>query len=265
MRFTSVGKITLHYALDGRKDGMPLVFIHSLGTELRIWDGVVPHFAEAFRLIRYDLRGHGMSDSPSGPYSIQDHAIDLMGLLAALQVESAILVGISVGGMIAMSFAASYPEQVKAVVLCDTGPTIGTVPLWNERIAAVWQSGMDSIGDAILARWLTPAYAAHHPAEYCGYHNMFIRTPVTGYIATCEAIRDADLSDTVRQIKTKTLVLCGSDDKVTPPELGRSLAEMLPDARFALIDNAAHLPCIEQGDATVSLIKAFFEEFGYVG
>lgn len=263
MLFAKLGNIVLHYTLEGRVDGLPLVFIHSLGTELRIWDSVVSHFARDFKIVRYDLRGHGLSDSPPGPYSIRDHVNDLAGLLAYVQVEAAIPVGISVGGMIAIAYAAARPERIKALVLCDTGPTIGTAASWNERIETLRQNGMDSMADAILARWVTPSFSKRCPADYRGYYNMLTRTSVIGYTSTCETLRDTDLTEIAQSLKTKTLVLCGSEDISTPPALGRALAESLADARFSLVENAAHLPCIEQSSMVADLIRQFLQETGY--
>ncbi len=260
MQFATVGSITLHYSQEGRKGGPALVFIHSIGTDLRIWDEVLPHFSDDFNLIRYDLRGHGLSDAPPAPYSMGDHADDLASLTRYLQVEAAIVIGISVGGLVAMAFAAAHPEHVKALILCDTAAKIGTASMWNERIATLQHKGMDSAGEAILARWFAPTYISQHAAEYHGYYNMFTRNSLTGYTATCAAIRDADMTEIVRSITAKTLVLCGAEDKSTPPDQGRALAELLPSARFAVVENAGHLPCIEQSDGFVSLIKPFCQE-----
>lgn len=257
MHFANIGSLTIHYAIDGSADDSPLVFVHSLGTDLRLWDTLIPHFAADFKIIRYDLRGHGLSDCPPASYSIQNHADDLTNLLDKLQIDSTVLVGMSVGGMIAMSFAAAYPQRVEKLVLADTNTTIGTTAMWNERIQTLRQNGMESLAEPILARWFVPAFAQQQPALYRGYYNMLTRTPVTGYTATCEAIRDADLSDTLPNIKTPTLVLCGSEDVSTPPNVVRALASKLPDGKFELVENAGHLPCIEQGDTVASLIKDF--------
>jgi len=263
-KFVSIEGITIHYSLDGLQEGIPLVFINSLGTDLRLWDKLVPHFAEKFRVIRYDKRGHGLSDAPPGPYSIRDHANDLSGLLAHLQIHQPILIGISVGGMIALDYAASQPNNVRALVLCDTGAKIGSIEMWNARITSVRNNGMASIGEEVLARWLTPNFIEQHPADYRGYLNMLTRTSVIGYAATCEALRDADLTDIVRTIPTKSLVLCGSEDVATPPSLGRELAEALTDARFELIEQAGHLPPLEQPEAMAVKINQFLQENRYV-
>jgi 3-oxoadipate enol-lactonase len=257
MEFTTVNNVTLQYACEGVSEGPPLVFINSLGTDLRIWDRVVSHFSDSYRVIRYDKRGHGLSDCPPAPYTIRDHATDLAGLLDQLELPQAILVGISVGGMIALDFAAIWPERVQSLVLCDTAPKIGTAVLWNERITNLRQHGMGAMRDVILSRWFSDAFARQDPAAFSGYANMLTRMPVEGYTGTCEAIRDADLTDAARTITTPTLVLYGTEDLSTPPALVQGLCELIPHAHCQEIPNAAHLPCIEQPDIMAQHIAQF--------
>jgi 3-oxoadipate enol-lactonase len=257
MEFTTVNNVTLHYACEGASEGPPLVFINSLGTDLRIWDRVVPHFSDSYRIIRYDKRGHGLSDCPPAPYSIRDHATDLAGLLDQLEAPQAILVGISVGGMIALDFAATWAERVLSLVLCDTAPKIGSAVLWNERITNLRQNGMDAMRDTILPRWFADAFVMQEPAAYRGYANMLTRMPVEGYTGTCAAIRDADLTDAARSITIPTLVLCGAEDLATPPALVQRLCELIPHAQYQKIPDAAHLPCIEQPDIIAQHIAQF--------
>lgn len=257
MDFTVGNGITLHFKHEGTREGFPMVFINALGTDLRIWDGIVPHFVDRYQVIRYDKRGHGLSDCPPAPYSIRDHATDLSELLDRLGISRAILVGISVGGMIALDYAATWPERVHALVLCDTAPQIGTAAMWNERINTLRELGMDSMGDAILSRWFAPSFAAKSPASYRGYYNMLTRTPVEGYTGTCEAIRDADLTSAARTIAARALVLCGAEDISTPPDLAIGLVELMPNATFQEIPGAAHLSCIEKPDAVAGHIKRF--------
>jgi len=257
MEFTTVNDVTLQYTLEGTPEGPPLVFINSLGTDLRIWDGVVPHFGDRYRIIRYDKRGHGLSDCPPAPYSIRDHATDLAALLDQLDVTRAILVGISVGGMIAQDFAAAWPERVQSLVLCDTAAKIGTADMWNERINALRQHGMNALLDAILPRWFVPTFAERAPAVHRGYANMLTRTPLEGYIGTCAAIRDADLTEATRTITASTLVLCGAEDMATTAQLVRGLVDLIPHAEYKEIPDAGHLPCIEQPDVMADYIAHF--------
>ncbi len=251
-----VNNLMLH-TLESYQGAFPLIFINSLGTNLGIWDSVVSKLDQRLRVIRYDKRGHGLSDCPTGPYTIRDHADDLGALLDSLDIEKAVLVGISVGGMIALDFAAHHPDRVRALVLCDTGATIGNATTWNERIDTLTRHGMAYLAESIAARWVTPAFQKSKPAMWHGCLNLLARTPLAGYIATCEAIRDADLSDAARAITAPTLVLCGDSDVSTPPDSGRALAALIPGARFELIAGAAHLPCLEQPDLLAQQINDF--------
>jgi len=257
MNFTNQNGITLHYAHEGTQNGNHLVFINALGTDLRIWDEVVPHFAARQLVIRFDKRGHGLSDCPPAPYSIRDNTNDLLNLLDHLDVAQAVLVGISVGGLIAIDFAAAWPERVHSLVLCDTAPKIGTPEMWDERINALREQGLASMGDAILARWFAPSFRTQSPAVYRGYLNMLTRNPLEGYIGTCQAIRDADLTAAAKKISVRTLILCGANDISTPPETARKMVELIPDAIFHEIPDAAHLSCIEEPDAVATQIERF--------
>ena len=257
MNFMIGNGLTTHYTLEGTGEGIPLVFINALGTDLRIWDGVVPHLTDRHPVIRFDKRGHGLSDCPPAPYSIHDFSTDLLGLLDQLELSQAILVGISVGGMIALDFAGGWPERVHSMALCDTAPVIGTADLWNDRIKKLREHGMGSMAEAILARWFTPSFKEKSPAVYQGYYNMLTRMPVEGYTGTCEALRDADLTEAARTIKAHTLILCGTEDVSTPPDLVRGLAELMPNADFREIPGAGHSTCIEQPDLVAEQIERF--------
>jgi 3-oxoadipate enol-lactonase len=257
LNFTTGNGITIHYAFDGPRGEIPLVFVNALGTDLRIWDGVVQHFVNRYPLVRYDKRGHGLSDSPPAPYSIRDFSTDLLRLLEHLDLSKVILLGISVGGMIALDFAASWPERVHSMVLCDTAPVIGTAVLWNDRIDKLRQNGMPSMAEAILARWFAPTFKQRSPAAYQGFYNMLTRMPVEGYTGTCEAIRDADLTEVTRTIGARSLILCGTEDVSTPPDLVRGLVELMPHAEFQEIPGAGHSTCIEQPDAVAKQIERF--------
>ena len=276
MRFARVKDVVLHYRIDGPGPAPTLVFANSLGTDFRIWDGLLDHLGRRFRAIRYDKRGHGLSDNgpdsgsdsgpdsgPDGaaaPCSIADHVGDLAGLLEHLGVERAVVVGLSIGGMIAQGLAAARPDLVRALVLCDTGHRIGSPGLWEERMAAIRSGGIEALAEPILERWFSARYRAERPDELAGWRNMLVRTPRAGYLGSCAAIRDADLGDAARGLAVPTLCLCGSEDAATPPGVVRALAERIPGARFALIEGAAHLPCIEAPETLARLMLSFVEE-----
>ena len=152
-------EVVLRYALEGPEDAPVMVFVNSLGTDLRVWDRVVAQLAGRFRFLRYDKRGHGLSETTPAPYLMDDHIGDLIGLLDALGIGEAIVVGVSVGGMIAQGLAARRPKRVRGLVLCDTAHRIGPEEMWDQRIRAIQEGGIEALVDAILERWFTTASA----------------------------------------------------------------------------------------------------------
>jgi len=260
MMFLKTHGIVHHYVSEGSKDKPVLVFANSLGSDLRIWDGVVTHLAGDFRMIRYDKRGHGLSDVPAPPYSLDDFVLDLVGLLDALEIKEATVCGLSVGGVIAQGLAISWPDRVRALVLCDTGMKIGSFASWEERIATVKESGLTKLVGPSMERWFTSAFREHRSVEMQGYANMLLRIPRDGYLGACYALRDADLTQETPKINKPTLVLCGDQDIATPPDLGLELARAIPGARLSLINEAGHLTCIEQPEAMAHQMMEFFRQ-----
>jgi len=258
--FSKAHGIVQHFVSQGSKDRPVLVFANSLGSDLRIWDGVVTHLAGDFRIIRYDKRGHGLSDVPAPPYSLDDFVLDLVGLLDALEIKEATVCGLSVGGVIAQGLAIHYPDRVRGLVLCDTGMRIGSFASWQERIATVKESGLTKLVGPSMERWFTSAFREDRSVEMRGYANMLLRIPANGYLGACYALRDADLTHETPKINQPTLVLCGDQDIATPPELGRELAQAIPGARFSLINEAGHLACIEQPEAMAHQMMEFFRQ-----
>ncbi|MEZ5810123.1 MAG: 3-oxoadipate enol-lactonase [Rhizobiaceae bacterium] len=257
MAFARVNGVVLHYEDRGGADRPVIVFSNSLGTDFRIWDEVVARLGHAFRVIRYDKRGHGLSEAPPQPYAMTDHVGDLAALLDHLDVRRAAIVGLSVGGMIAQGIAALRPDLVSALVLCDTSHRIGTEELWNARIEAVNGDGIASIADAIMERWFTPEYRSPDNPDYVGYLAMLTRTTVDGYAGTSAAIRDADLTESSRALSLPVLCIVGDQDGATTPDVVRSTAALIDGAGFEIVENAGHLPCIEQPARTAELISGF--------
>ena len=260
MQFARINDVTIHYQIIGGPGDKPvLVFANSLGTDFRIWRDVIVRLAGDFAIVLYDKRGHGLSDLGQMPYSIEDHATDLAGLLDFLSVKNAIICGLSVGGLVAQSLYQRRPDLVRALILCDTAHKIGTAESWNARIAAVEAEGIESIVDAIMERWFTPAFRHPENIAYAGYCNMLIRQPVEGYAATCAALRDADLTEAAARIAVPTICIVGDQDGSTPPELVLSTAKLIPNARYEVIKDAGHIPCVEQPEALTEVIRAFID------
>jgi 3-oxoadipate enol-lactonase len=263
MRAISVNGTVLHAIESGPAGGPALVFSNSLGTDLRIWDGVLPYLPPGLRIVRYDKRGHGLSDCPRKPWGMGDHVADLAGVMDALGIKDATLCGLSVGGMIAQGLAAERPDLVGALILCDTGAKIGSPEMWDGRIAALEAGGIAGLADVILERWFTKAFRATDPA-FPLWRNMLTRTALAGYIGTCAAIRDTDLIESTSLLRLPCLAVCGAEDGATPPDLVRETAGLIPGSRFELIRNAGHLPCIEQPAVLGRLISGFLKEIGDV-
>lgn len=261
MQFVHINDIVIHYDIQRAGDGKPvIVFINSLGTDSRIWHHELPKLAEDYTILTYDKRGHGLSGLGNPPYSIADHAADLSGLLDHLQLSQVIVCGLSVGGLIAQSLYATRPDLVKALIFSDTAHKIGTAESWAARIAAVEQNGIGSILDAIMERWFTAPFRKPDNAAYQAYCNMLVRQPTSGYSGTCAAIRDADFTEAAKRIAVPVLCIVGREDGSTPPELVRSFADLIPGARYEIIEGAAHIPCVEAPAAHAALIRGFIEQ-----
>lgn len=261
MRTIKVNGLTLHVQSDGAPGGPTLVFSNSLGTDFRIWDPLLPYLPDGLRVIRYDKRGHGLSDLPDTAWTMEDNVTDLAGILDELEVQRAVICGLSVGGMIAQGLAASRPDLVQALILCDTGAKIGDPELWNGRIATVRSQGLEAMADGVMERWFTPGFRSGDPG-FPIWRSMLSRTPAEGYAGMSAAIRDADLIEQTSQLRLPCLGICGDKDGATPPDLVRETTALIPGSRFELIRNAGHIPCVEQPEALGALISGFLAEVG---
>ena len=256
------------HILSGGNEGASLIFVNSLGADLRSWDMVFEMVEEdpdlgKHPLLRYDQRGHGRSESTQPPYSIVQLSEDLSSLIDTLGFEKVAVIGVSVGGMIAMHYTAMNPERVEALIVCDTAPRIGTSDGWNERIDTLRQHGMTFLADAILARWFAPEFSRKHPATYARSLEMLAQTSVDGYAGVCEAIRDADLTDFTGRITAPTLVICGEHDVATTPAMCRQLADSIAGAQFELISDAAHLPMVEQPVRFFEIVRLWLTDSAF--
>jgi 3-oxoadipate enol-lactonase len=260
MPFTSVDGRTVHYDITGPAEAPPVVFANSLGTNFHLWDPQLPALASWYRVIRYDMRGHGLSATGSRrEYTIAELADDLTGLLDALDVERASVVGLSIGGVVAQRFAAQYPARIERLVLCATGNRIGTTASWTERMEIVERDGMAPLVEATLGRWFTPRMHRERPAVVDGFRQMLSRTPATGYVGCCAALRYADQTADDARIAAPTLVIAGADDVVTTPEMGTALRDAIPSAELVVIPGAKHLLNVECPDEVAGLVQAFLE------
>jgi 3-oxoadipate enol-lactonase len=244
----------LHYELSGPSEAPVVALSCSLGTDLSMWDPQVPALSEHFRVLRYDLRGHGGSPALPGPYEIADLGDDLLTLLDRLQIERASLCGVSIGGMTSMWTAAHAPERVERLVACCTSAYIDPEGTYRERAALVRGSGLEPFADGALGRWFTPEFRRAQPELMERMRAILVASTREGYAGCCEALADMDLRDELPAIGAPTLVISGAEDPSTPPEHGRLIAERVPAARFEVVPHGAHLASIEQSERVTELI-----------
>lgn len=248
----------LHYRDDGPPAGRPVLLLNSLGADLRVWDPLLPHLTADLRIIRHDKRGHGLSDAPQGPYTIAELSADAAALLDHLGLRDVVVVGLSIGGLIAQHLATTRPDLVAALVIMDSAAKIGTPEMWQDRIKTVTTDGLEAMAPAILTRWFAPEFHRTRPAELALWRNMLCRTTVAGYAGCCAAIAVADLTATTRALTCPALVMVGSADGATPPDLVQATAALM-GAPCHVIDGAGHLPCVEAPEQVARLINGFLD------
>lgn len=262
MKIARLDGIDLHYREDGDPDGPPVVFSNSLGTDLRLWDHVVALLPKSLRLIRYDKRGHGLSECPPAPYSMGSLVADAEKLMEHLEVRDAVFVGLSVGGLIAQGIAAKRPDLVRAMVISNTGAKIGTRDMWADRIAAVREGGTRALADATMERWFSAAF--RETSEFIAWRNLFERQISEGYIGCSAAISGTDMITPTSGLTLPTLAIAGSEDGATPPDLVRETADLVLGSRFHLVRGAGHLPCVEKPGEYAEVLTGFLRDIGHV-
>lgn len=263
MNIAQLGDVSLHYRIDGDPDGAPLVLANSLGTDLRLWDPILPYLPNGLRIIRYDKRGHGLSSQPPAPYSMGALVRDAEQLLDYLNVRDCVFVGLSIGGMIAQGLAVKRMDQIRAMVLSNTAAKIGTPALWQDRMAAARTGGIEALADATMERWFSRAFRA--TPEMTLWRNMMTRQPLDGYLGCCAAISGTDFYTPTSGLRLPTLGIAGSEDGSTPPDLVRETVDLIPGSQFELIRKAGHLPCVEQPETYAALLTDFMTRIGHIG
>ncbi|MFV2033621.1 MAG: 3-oxoadipate enol-lactonase, partial [Halocynthiibacter sp.] len=242
MKSIVVDDLNLHVQECGDPAGQPVVFANSLGTDMRVWDKVLARLPRDLRIIRFDKRGHGLSDVSPAPYTMDMLATDTAAILDHLSVKGAVFVGLSIGGMIGLRLSTMRPDLVSALLLMDSAAKIGTTEMWRDRITALETGGIANLSAPILERWFTPAFHRQHPEELAMWRNMLERTSPEGYIGCCAAIAAADLTQDTAKLSLPFLALAGAQDGATPPDLVRATAALVlgagAGANFHQIDGA---------------------------
>lgn len=247
--------IDLSFRWDGPATGRTLVLSHALGLSMAMWQPQVERLSSAFRILRYDHRGHGASSVPPGPYTIENLGRDLLHLLDSEGLDKVSFCGLSLGGMVGIWFGANAPERVDRLVLCCTTARMLQPQDYRARAERVRQEGLAPIADAVISRWFRPAFISEKPETVASTRQLFLSTEVEGYAATCEALAVMDQRSVLNRIVAPTLVVAGAQDQPTPPEQGREIAAAIQGARLAVVENAAHLANLEQPEQLAELIR----------
>jgi len=257
MSFISCNGHVIHYSYLNNDSDKTFLFINSLGTDFRIWEEVADDLKPFANVLLYDKRGHGLSDIAQAKNGLSDYAEDAGCLLETLSVKNCFVVGISVGGMVAPILAHRHPELIKKLVLCGAANKIGTAETWNDRIGQIRSNGLKAITEPLMIRWFSPSFHSNFPERVAGYKNMVERCDVEGYIQTCEAIRDEDITGIAKSLKIPTLCIVGSEDQSVSPDKVRTLAQLIRDSKFEIIDGSCHMTCIDNKKIFTRLITDF--------
>jgi 3-oxoadipate enol-lactonase len=254
-----------NYRLEGHAGAPVVTLTHPLGVTLALWDDHVAALTKRFRVLRYDVRGHGGSEIPPGPYTLEQMSGDLFELLDSLGIEETHFVGVSMGGLIGMTAALTRPSRIKSLVLCDTtacyGP--GVRPMWGDRIRVAESEGMTAaLVDRTMAIWFTEAFRARHPAAVERITAMLRKGDPRGYAAAIRAIGFVDLSERIGAIHCPVLVVVGEQDPGTPPAMARVIHEGIAGSELLILPGAMHCAVVEDSDRFLHALLDFLPAGG---
>ncbi len=247
------------YEVAGPERAPALLFINSIGTTRALWDAQVPALSGAWRVIRYDARGHGRSSAPAGDYTVAQLGRDALAVLDAAGAPAAHVCGISLGGITALWLGLHAPERVASLTLANTAARIGSVEMWSERIALVKGPGMAAVADRAMTTWFTPDFHTREPATVARFRAMVAGCPPAGYLGCCGALRDADLRDDVAALRTPVLAVAGARDVATPPAGVEFIRDRAAGARLVSFD-VAHLSNVEAASGFTGALSAFLAD-----
>jgi 3-oxoadipate enol-lactonase len=248
-----------HYRLEGDRTRPVLVLLHPIGSDLSLWDKVVPELTQRFCVLRYDLRGHGASGAPTGPYSLDMLVADLAHVIQSLRIASVHLCGISLGGMVACAYAAAYPAQVRSLVVTSTAVKLAPPPGgWDARAQAVLRDGMSPFLEGMLQRMVSEAHRRIGDPAVGTLATVFETTKPGGYASACAVLRDVDLAPLLPSIQASTLILTAEDDALVRQEAAVAMAALLPRSEHRVM-KGGHFPPLEQPAAFLDEIRRWCE------
>jgi 3-oxoadipate enol-lactonase / 4-carboxymuconolactone decarboxylase len=249
----------IHYKIDGTPNSPVLIFSNSLGSEMMMWDALIPSLLPYFRVLRYDTRGHGNSPDfdKNQSHSIETLGQDVIQLMDDLGIETACFCGLSMGGLIGQWLGINHGHRFKKLILSNTASKIGNDERWNGRIETIQKYGMEAIVDDTMERWFKPQFVLENSDIVARNKAMFLRSNIQGYSHCCEAIRDVDFSRKLEEITVETLVIAGDEDPVTNLAHAKFLQQNIPNARLEILQ-ARHLSATELPIEYAQILIDFF-------
>lgn len=243
--------IDINYELTGREGAPVVILSHSLSSSMVMWNPQLGSLEPHFKVLRYDMRGHGRSEAPDGAYTLELLAEDAVALLDALDIDAVNFVGLSIGGMIGQAFALNHGDRLESLVLCDTSAVMPAEaqPILQQRIALARQNGMADQVDGTLERWFTPQYLKANPPEVEMIRQQIKATPLAGYIGCSEALRGLNYMERLSEITLPTLIVVGEEDPGTPVAASEAIHERIAGSQLVILPSARHLCNIEQAEA----------------
>ncbi|MBU3623895.1 3-oxoadipate enol-lactonase [Polynucleobacter sp. AP-Latsch-80-C2] len=257
MSIAHINGIDVFYLTDGDPHKPVIIFSNSLGTDHSMWDGQLEILRRDFYLIRYDTRGHGLTATPKGPYTIEQLANDVLGLLDYLSIDKAMFCGISMGGLIGQWLAIHAPQRIEALVIANTAPKIGTEAAWIERAALVRKQGLSIIAESAPSRWFSPEFFGLYPKAVNELLVNLKNMNPEGYASCCEALAVEDLRESISKITIPTLNISGTKDPVTTLSDAQYIQSQIQHSQLSEI-SASHISNIEAEDEFNNVLKKFF-------
>lgn len=238
----------LNVVESGNKAGPAVVMGHSLACSHMMWDPQMPVLEDDYRVVRIDMRGHGASDAVAGPYSLDDLADDVIGVMDALDIKRAHWVGLSIGGMYGQNLLLRYANRFDSAVLADTMSQMpdAAQSMWDERIKMVTENGMDAVVDATMERWFTEEYRAAAAPGLAAIREQILSTSVEGFVGCCHAIRGLNNLERLPEIEHPVSVIVGEQDMGTPVSANEAIHDRIGGSELTIIENAAHISNVEQ-------------------
>ena len=255
---TKANGISLNYEIDGREGAPWLIFSNSLATDLHMWDEQAEQLKGAFRVLRYDQRGHGLTEAPAGRYTFELLMADVVALMDALKIARAHWCGISMGGATGMGLAQRHAGRFDRFIICDTPgqSTPTTAAQWEARIASAQKGGMQAELESTVARWFPPETVKANPPHLDKIRKMILATPVNGFCGGAAALANHDFRPGMREVKRPALYMCGEKDGHNAATM-RKMCEEFPAAKYVELPGAGHISNMDQPAMFTKALRDF--------